>query len=124
MGYFFLKSLSYNLIAVFIGVLVRRTGFAIGIFFIYMGAENLISQLLDVLSLKLKSNENINLGALGDYLPMSASDGLLSFPDNPLKTIAESALPTNYFWVVLGFAIFYLILFFWLSRRNIIKKDL
>lgn len=123
-GYFFLKALSYNIIAVFIGVLVRKTGFAIGLYFIYMGAENLASQLLDVLSFKLKKSENINLGALGDYLPMSSSDGLLSFPDNPLKSIAQSALPTNYFWVVLGFAIFYLILFFWLSRRKIIKSDL
>ena len=123
-GYFFLKALSYNIIAVFIGVLVRRTGFAIGLYFIYMGAENLISQLLDVLSVKIRTSENINLGAIGDYLPMSSSDGLLSFPDNPLKSITASALPTNYYWVVLGFAIFYLILFFWLSKRRIIKSDL
>ena len=123
-GYFFLKAMSYNLIAVFIAVLVRKTGFAIGIYFIYMGAENLLSQGLDVLSLDLRKSENINLGALGDYLPMSSSDGLLTFPDNPLKSIASSALPTNYYWAVLGFALFYLILFFWLSRRNIIKSDL
>lgn len=123
-GFFFLKALSYNVIAVFIAVLVRRTGFAIGLYFIYMGAENLISQLLDVLSFKIKESEKINLGAMGDYLPLSSSDGLLSFPDNPLKSIAQSALPTNYFWVVLSFAIFYLILFTYLSRRKIIKSDL
>lgn len=48
--YFFLKALSYNLLAVLISVWVRRTGFAIGIYFIYLGAENIVSQLLDVLS--------------------------------------------------------------------------
>jgi hypothetical protein len=122
--FFFLKALSYNLIAVFISVWIRRTGFAIGLFFIYLGAENIISQLLDVWSLKLRKDYDIDLGSLGDYLPMNASDGLLTFPDNPLKTIAKSALPTDYTWLVACFAIAYLVLFFWLSKRNYLKKDL
>ena len=123
-GFFFLKSFSYNLIAVFISLLLRRTGFAIGIFFIYMGAENIISQLLDVLSMRIKTNTGVDLGSMGDYLPMNASDGLLTFPSNPLKSMATNLLPTDYTWVVIGFAAAYLILFYWLGCRRILKRDL
>jgi len=124
LGYFFLKALSYNVIAVFLSIWIKRTGFAIGLFFIYLGAENIISQLLDFLSFKIRSNTKFDPGSMGDYLPMNASDGLLSFPDNPLKSMAKSALPTDYTPVVIGFAIFYLILFYWLGRRKLIKVDL
>lgn len=123
-GFFFVKALTYNIIAVFISVLIRKTGFAIGLYFIYLGAENIISQILDVVSLNLRTNENLDLGSIGDYLPMNASDGLLTFPDNPMKSIAKSALPTDYTWLVMIFAAVYLVLFYFLSRRNFIKKDL
>ncbi len=123
-GYFFLKSFSYNMIAVLVSVLIRRTGFAIGLYFIYLGAENIISQLLDVWSMKLRADHGIDLGSMGDYLPMNASDGLLTFPDNPLKSMAKSVLPTDYYWLVIGFAVFYLLFFIWFSRRKFIKSDL
>jgi ABC-type dipeptide/oligopeptide/nickel transport system permease subunit len=55
---------------------------------------------------------------------MNASDGLLSFPDNPLKSIAKSALPTDYTNIVIALAIFYVVLFYWMGRRQIIKHDL
>lgn len=123
-GFFFLKAISYFTLAVMISVWVKRTGFAIGIFFIYMGAENIISQLLDVWSMKLKSQFGFNLGSMGDYLPMNASDGLLTFPDNPLKSVAKSAMPTEYTWVVLGFALVYLFLYYWFSKKIYTTKDL
>lgn len=123
-GFFFLKALSYNLIAILISVWLRRTGFAIGIYFIYLGAENIISQLLDVWSIKLRRDGVADLGSMGDYLPMNASDGLLTFPDNPLKNIAKGTLPTDYTWLVVTLAVLYVILFFWFSRRRIIKPDL
>lgn len=123
-GYFFLKSFSYNMLALLASVLIRRTGFAIGVYFIYLGAENIISQLLDVWSMKINKDYGVNLGSMGDYLPMNASDGLLTFPDNPLKSIAKSALPTDYYWVVIGFAMAYVCLFLWWSRKKIIYSDL
>ena len=123
-GYFFLKSFSYNMIAVLVSVLVRRTGFAIGLYFIYLGAENIISQLLDVWSMKIRSDTGVDLGSMGDYLPMNASDGLLTFPDNPLKSMAKSALPTDYYWLVISLAIAYLVLFIYWSRKKFIKSDL
>lgn len=123
-GFFFLKAFSYNMIAILVSVLVRRTGFAIGLYFIYLGFENIISQLLDVLSMKIKMDTGTDLGSMGDYLPMNASDGLLTFPDNPLKSIAKSALPTDFFWIVISLVIVYLALFILFSRRRFIRADL
>lgn len=123
-AFFFLKAFSYNMLAVLFSSLIRRTGFAIGIFFIYLGAENIISQLMNFWSMKLKASNNIDLGSMGDYLPMNASDGLLTFPDNPLKSMTKNALPADYTWVVLAFALAYLALFIWWSRRKIINSDL
>lgn len=123
-GFFFLKSLSYNMIAVLIAVLIKRTGFAIGLYFIYLGTENIISQLLDVWSMKIRKDHNIDLGSMGDYLPMNASDGLLTFPENNFKSLAKNVLPTDYTMVVLGLALVYLILFVYFSRKRFMKADL
>ena len=123
-GYFFLKALSYNLIAVLFSVLVKRTGFAIGIFFIYLGTENIVSQLLNVLSMKLKRENGTDLGNIGDYLPMNAADGLLEFPDNPIKTMSKAIMPSDYTWLVFALAMAYLILFYIWSRRKFINADL
>lgn len=123
-GFFFLKSLSYNMFAVLVSVLVKKTGFAIGVYFIYLGAENILSQILDFWSIKLKADHTADLGSLGDYLPMNASDGLLTFPDNPLKSFTKGVLPTDYTYVVLSFAIAYLLLFIWWSRAKYLKADL
>lgn len=123
-GYFFLKAITYNFIAVFISVLIKRTGFAIGVYFIYMSAENIISQLLDVWSMKIKVESKLDLGSLGSYLPMNASDSLLSFPENPFKSMAKNAFPTDYHYLTISIAVFFVVLFYWLSRSIILKKDL
>ena len=123
-GYFFLKALTYNFIAVFISVLIKRTGFAIGVYFIYMSAENIIAQLLDVLSMKIQADSKLDLGSIGSYLPMNASDSLLSFPDNPFKSFAKDILPTDYHYLTISIALFFVVLFYWLSRSIILKKDL
>lgn len=123
-GFFFLKALSYNMIAVLISVLIRRTGFAIGVFFIYMGLENFISQLLDVWSIKLRAEQGIDLGSMGDYLPMNSADGMLTFPENPLKGLAKGVMPTDYTWIVISLAIAYLVLFYWWSVNRMTKTDL
>ena len=123
-GYFFLKALSYNLIAILFSVLVKRTGFAIGIFFIYLGSENIVSQLLNVLSMKIKQEQGTDLGNIGDYLPMNAADGLLEFPDNPIKAMSKAIMPSDYTWLVFALAMAYLILFYLWSRRKFINADL
>lgn len=123
-GYFFFKALTYNLISVLISVWIRKTGFAIGLYFIYLGAENIVSQLLDLWSIRLRSRNIADLGSMGDYLPMNAADGLLTFPENPLKSIARGTLPTDYTWVVMTLVGFYIVLFVWLSIRRMLRSDL
>ncbi len=124
LGSFFLKAISYNLIAILFSVLIKRTGFAIGVFFIYLGAENVISQLLNVLSIKLKAQNGTDLGNIGDYLPMNASDGLLEFPDNPLKNMSKVIMPVDYTWLVLGLALAYLVLFYFWATKKFVHSDL
>ena len=123
-GYFFLKALSYNLIAILFSVLIKRTGFAIGVFFIYLGSENIVSQLLNVLSMKMKKDTGTDLGNIGDYLPMNAADALLEFPDNPIKTMSKAIMPADYTWLVFALAIAYLIIFYVWARRKFISVDL
>jgi len=123
-AFFFFKALTYNMIALLISVLIRRTGFAIGIFFIYMGLENFISQLLDVWSIKLRRDSSIDLGSMGDYLPMNAADGLLTFPDNPLKGLAKGVMPTDYTYIVMTLTAVYLVLFYIWTNNRILKTDL
>jgi hypothetical protein len=122
--YFFNKALTYNVIALFISVWIRKTGFAIGIYFIYTGAENIIAQMLDALSVKWRNGDKFDLGRLGEYLPMNASDGLLSFPDNPLKSMAKNSFPTDLQNIEISFSVFYLLLFIVLTRFMFIKRDL
>lgn len=123
-GYFFLKALTYNFFAVLIAVWVRRTGFVIGLIFIYIGAENFVSQLLWALSFKIKTEQKIDLGNMGNYLPVNAADGLIEFPDNSIKSITQSTMPVDNTWLLLTLAVIYLLLFFWWSRRKFIKADL
>ena len=125
-GFFFLKSLTYNMVALLFAVLVRKTGFAIGLFFVYMFFENFISALLEGLSYYLKVQKGFDIGNMGDYLPMNASDALLTFPKNPVTDIAKntSVVPHTYTWLIFGLAILYLILYYVWSRSRVIKTDL
>ncbi|MES2851021.1 MAG: hypothetical protein V4685_18365 [Bacteroidota bacterium] len=125
-GYFFLKALSYNMVALLLSVLIRKTGFAIGLFFVYMGFENFISAMLEGLSYYLKVQKGFDIGNMGDYLPMNASDALLKFPQNAVTDLAKNApgVPSNYTYVVLGLAILYLAVFYLWSRSRIVKTDL
>lgn len=123
-GYFFLKALSYMMLALLLSCWIRKTGFAFGVFFIYMGVENILADLLDAGAMKIKELHKTDLGSLGDYLPMNASDGLLTFPSNPLKEMATERMPTPNIYAGLAFAVIYLLLFYFLSKRNLLKKDL
>lgn len=122
--YFFNKALTYNILALFISVWIRKTGFAIGIFFIYTGAENIIAQLLDALSVKWRGENKFDFGRLGEYLPMNASDGLLAFPENPLSSMAKNSFPTDFHNTEIVFSVAYLIIFIISTRLMFIKRDL
>jgi hypothetical protein len=123
-GYFFLKALTYNFMAILIGVLIRRTGFAIAVYFIYTVLENGVSLLLYVWAIKIKKDHAIDMGNMGNYLPMNAADGLLYSPFDSFTNLANRILPADYSWLVLSLAIIYLALFYYFSHRRMIKSDL
>jgi ABC-2 type transport system permease protein len=122
-GYFFMKALSYNMIALLIGVLVRRTGFAIAILFIYSVLENGISLWFFTLAIKFKKENNFDVGDFGSYLPMNASDALIYSPFENITKLTPG-MPKDLFWVTFAFAIFYIVLFYMLSKRRMVKSDL
>jgi len=123
-GYFFLKAFTYNMVGILIGVLVRRTGFAIALFFIYTVFENGVSGGLFAFAFWLKNDHQIDLGNLGNYLPMNASDGLIYSPLASLNKMAAAVMPSDFTWLVLSLAIGYLVLFIFWSKSRLIKKDL
>jgi ABC-2 type transport system permease protein len=123
-GYFLLKAVTYNMVAILISLLTKRSGVAITVFFIYTIFENGISLLLFFLAIKFKKDSNLDLGNLGNYLPMNASDGLLTSPFEQFTGMAAKFLPSDFNWIVLFFAAAYLVLFYWWSRRKMLNSDL
>lgn len=125
-GYFFLKALSFNMIALLFAVLVRKTGFAIGLFFIYLGVENILWGILVGLSMKYKMEYGFDIGYMGNYLPLNASDSLVHFPKNAVSDMAKNVnkLPTEYKYISLTLVLIYLSIFYTWSRNRILKTDL
>ena len=86
--------------------------------------ENFLSQILDFVSAYLKNKQRLDLGSLGDYLPMNASDALLTFPQNPMEGTSANLLPSSYPMITGIMAGFYLLLITAWVVRIIIKSDL
>ena len=123
-GYFFLKAITYNFLAILFSVLIRRTGFAIAVYFIYIVVENGISLALLGWAVNIKKDFKTDLGNVGNYLPMNAADGLIYSPFDSFTNLANKFLPSDYTWLVLALAIFYIILFYFLSQQKMTKSDL
>ena len=102
--YAFVLSLNYYSFGLLLGVLFKRSGIAIGIFFLYsMIIESLLKSLL-----------NWRFDGVGNYLPLQASDELLPFPILELvKSLAQmEKTPPAYGYVIASFAwiiIYYII---------------
>ncbi len=123
-GYFLLKAFTYNMVAIVIALITKRSGVAIAIFFIYTIFENGVSLFLFFWAVDLKQEKNFDWGNLGNYLPMNASDGLLTAPFEQFSGMTKSFLPSNFNTVVLGLALAYLVLFYFWSRRKMLRSDL
>jgi hypothetical protein len=113
--YFFLQTLLYCIVAIFIVFWIRRSGLAIGIYFAYsLVIENLLAGLVFWL---LRNNGNTRFSQL---FPLQSSDSLIQTPR--LKDIMPGQ---NFSPVVLVVLVcFYIILFCWLSYRSFTRRDL
>jgi len=123
-GYFMLKAITYNLVAILISLLTRKSGVAIALFFIYTIFENGVSMLLFFLAVKLKKDSNLDLGNLGNYLPMNASDGLITSPFEQFSGMARNIIPADKNQLVLALAILYIVIFYFWSKRKMMRSDL
>lgn len=123
-GYFMLKALTYNLVAILISLLTRKSGVAIALFFIYTIFENGVSMLLFFLAVQLKKDNHIDLGNLGNYLPMNASDGLITSPFEQFSGMARNIIPEDKNQLVLALALLYIVLFYLWSKRKMMRSDL
>ena len=104
LGYFFLLSLDYLGFALFIAILIKRSGLAIGLFLLYaMMIETILKAVIN----------NYADKPYGNLLPLQASDELLPFPfPQMLKPMVASipslSMPT-YVWVAVGWCTLYYI---------------
>ena len=112
------------MVAIVISLLTKRSGVAIAIFFIYTIFENGVSMLLFFLAIKLKKDSNLDLGNMGNYLPMNASDGLLTAPFEQFSGIARNILPSDNNKLVLALALAYIVIFYFWSKRKMMRSDL
>lgn len=112
--YFFLQTLVYCVLAVFIAHWVRRAGLALGIYFGYsLILENIVEGLMFWL---LRNTDNLKYSHI---LPLGSSDALIRTPEvgNML-----SANLSDLTLVILSCA--YLALFCWLSYRRFLVRDI
>jgi ABC-2 type transport system permease protein len=112
-GYFYIQCVSYSLVALLFGLFIRRSGPAIGIFFVYIWlAERMLSGLL-------------NLGGrpwLGNYLPLSTTDKLIPFPFS--RSFALQWAQIQVVPALLIMAAVYLLLYTRIAFRKIGQADL
>lgn len=111
-GYFFIQSLSYAAVALLFSLLFKRSGIAIGVFFLYVTVlENMIAGLL---------NRYVN--NIGRYLPLESSDNLIPFPF--LRNIVNQFTTKPNLSLLLIFAIGYLAAYFFICLRKFETDDL
>ena len=115
-GYYFIQSLSYCLFALLIGVLIKRSGLSIGLFFLYCFIiENFLGAILN------------NMGGVrsisgpGDYLPLNTVDNLIPFPF--FRSIVQLGTPPSAY-VLLALSAVYLFLYYFASVSKFQSQDL
>jgi ABC-2 type transport system permease protein len=113
-GFFFVEMLSYSLIAFLIGMLIKRAGLAMGVFFIYMIIEQFIVAIL---------RNKYKIGWV-DFFPEEVTDMLIPQPylrkvlsgGDKIK-IWESHIPT-YLIAAAMYVILYCVLTNWKFRKS------
>ena len=111
-GYFFVQALSYSSVALLFSLLFKRSGIAIGVFFLYISfIENMLSGLLN----KYANN-------IGRYLPLETTDNLIPFPF--LRNIVGQFLPTYNVPLLLTMSAVYLALYYFISIKKFSTDDL
>lgn len=116
-GYYFIQAVSYSMVALLFSLFIKRSGLAIGVFFLYsLIIENMIGALINYYS-----HGGIKVNGPGDYLPLNSTDYLIPFPFFR-NVIQFSTQPSIY--LLLGLSATYLALYYFLSLRKFQRDDL
>ena len=112
-GYFFIQSMSYCSLALLLAVLIKRTGFALGVFLLYAFIlEGIIGAV---------ANRFIP-GRPGNYFLLNASDSLIPFPF--IKNVTRTLLDKPNLTLLLVFSALYLAIYLFISIRRFQRSDL
>lgn len=112
LGYFFIQTFSYTMFALTLTMFIRRSGLALGIYFLYaMIIENLITGLI-----------NLKLSPVGFFFPLECVDKLLDIPFAKQQVKETLKLPAKYY--LLSTAMLYLILYRSIIFRRYKNVDL
>src|SRR6476469_8016267 len=104
--YFFIQALNYIGIALLFGVLFKRSGISIGVFFLYVVVlENFLGAIM-----------NRYLDNTGYFLPLESSDNLISFPF--LRQVTKQFMNKPEIIYLLIASAVYLTLYYFISRRR------
>jgi len=116
-GYYFIQALSYSMVALLFGLIIKRPGLAIGVFFLYSFIiENMVGAFLS-----WYSRNNQTMTGLGDYLPLNTADSLIPFPFFR-NVIRFGTQPSIY--VLLGLSAAYLALYYFIATKKFQRDDL
>ncbi len=111
-GYFFVQALSYAAVALLFSLLFKRSGIAIGVFFLYVIVlENMLAGLL---------NRYVNNS--GRFLPIETTDNLIPFPFFR-AVVNQFREPTDPL-LLLALSAVYLALYFYICLRKFQTDDL
>lgn len=113
-AFYFVQMLSYSMIAFLLSLLIKRAGLSIGIFLIYMLAEQI---LVGIMRGKFKL-QWVN------YLPEEVSDRLIPFPYAKAILERDAASWEHLLPSLLIVAVLYLIVYCLLTGRRFLKSDL
>ena len=118
LGYF-IATFGYLTMVMYIAILIKRAGLAIGVVLIYPALEYAFTGIMSAIS-AFRDDAFEAILPLGDYLPVHAFNSIIEvpFPRYVFIEIKDYLDPVNVS-VVVG----YILLFTWLSYRNLVKRD-
>jgi ABC-2 type transport system permease protein len=111
-GYFFLQALSYTSVALLFSLFIKRSGLAIGIYFLYtVVLENLVGGVV-----------GRYIEDAGHYFPLNTTDSLIPFPF--FRRVTDKMMYQPDYNILVPLAIGYLVLYFVISVRKYKRDDL
>ncbi len=116
-GFFFIQAMSYSMLALLISLFIKRSGLAIGLFFLYSFIiENMLGFLLNFMT----GHVDPRTGP-GNFFPLNSVDSLTPFPF--FRNIIDLGTTTSR-WILLAISILYLLIYSAVSYKKYSRDDL